>query len=93
MVHSFIVGCEQSIQSSRDPSIAIGRTGIAQLTDKRQMPVIVLFVVSRASPFLATMKTIQQIGARYLQHFRTDNLITGFNRGHATVFHQLLPTE
>lgn len=34
------------------------------------MPVIVLFVVSRASAFLATMKTIQKIGARYLQHFR-----------------------
>jgi hypothetical protein len=28
MVHPLIVGCEQSIQSSRDPSIAIGRTGI-----------------------------------------------------------------
>lgn len=25
---------------------------------------------SRASAFLATMKTIQKIGARYLQHFR-----------------------
>ena len=33
------------------------------------MPVIVLFAVSRASAFLATMKAIQQIGARYLQHF------------------------
>ncbi|SFM93110.1 hypothetical protein SAMN05216256_1254 [Halopseudomonas pachastrellae] len=34
------------------------------------MPVIVLFAVSRASAFLATMKAIQKIGARYLQHFR-----------------------
>lgn len=34
------------------------------------MPIILLFAISRTSAFLATMKTIQQIGARYLQNFR-----------------------
>jgi len=34
------------------------------------MPVIVLLVVSRTSAFLATMKAIHKVGARYLHYLR-----------------------
>ncbi|ERS87027.1 hypothetical protein Q667_15760 [Marinobacter sp. C1S70] len=47
VLHSLIVGWQHTIQPCGDPSIAIGSTGVADISDNRKMLIIVLFEVSR----------------------------------------------